>query len=199
VFGRIYATRAWGDDESASGPGSGIVRTARVREVIRDLVDELGVESLLDAGCGDYYWMRLAELPLREYVGVDVVPTLIKDLRRSFEKPGVRFVCADISRDRLPRADMVLCREVLMHFPDDDVMTALSNLKRTHARWFLTTTFVDRRVNEPIELGAWRPVNLEAPPFNLPPPLRTFEDIPLLDREQFLDKRIALWEFPTLL
>ena len=85
-----------------------------------------------------------------------------------------------------------------MHFPDDDVLAAISNLKRTRASWLLTTTFVNRPANEPIELGAWRPLNLEAPPFWFPPPLRQFEDAPLVDRELFLDKRLALWNLSTL-
>jgi hypothetical protein len=141
----------------------------------------------------------MVDLPVAEYVGVDVVPELIEDLNCSWARPGRRFVQSDITSDRLPAADFVLCREVLMHFPDRDVLAAVENLKRTGAPWLLTTTFVERSVNEPIELGWWRPLNLEAPPFEFPPPLRTFEDIPLVDPEHFLDKRLGLWELQTLL
>jgi len=199
VFSRIYSRREWGNAESASGPGSGLARTAQVRELLIDLLRELEVERLLDAGCGDFHWLRAADLPVREYVGVDVVPELVAEVRDRYAGPGRRFMTADITRDRLPVADFVLCREVLMHFPDEDVLAAIANMKRTRARWLLTTSFIDRRTNEAIELGAWRPLNLEAPPFDLPPPLRMFPDIPLVDREQFLDKRLALWELPTLL
>ncbi len=198
VFGRIHAQREWGDSESVSGPGSGLARTASIRDVLSRLLRELDVERFLDAGCGDFHWLRAAGLPVREYVGVDVVPELIAEVSHRYAGPGRTFIRADITRDRLPKTDFVLCREVLMHFPDEDVLAAISNLQRTRARWLLTTTFVDRRSNEAIELGAWRPLNLEAPPFDLPPPLRVFDDIPLADREQFLDKRLALWELPTL-
>jgi hypothetical protein len=85
-----------------------------------------------------------------------------------------------------------------MHFPDDDVLAAISNFKRTKARWLLTTTFVDRRVNQPIELGAWRPLNLEAPPFGFPRPRRLFEDVPIVERESYFDKRLALWDLARL-
>jgi SAM-dependent methyltransferase len=199
VFSRIYSAREWGDSESLSGPGSGLARTKSLREALPDLLRELDVGRLLDAGCGDFYWLRVAELPVREYIGVDVVPDLIYELVDAYAGPGRRFVRADITRDRLPLADFVLCREVLMHFPDEDVLAAIANMKRSRARWLLTTTFVDRAANEAIELGAWRPLNLEAPPFNFPTPLRMFEDIPSVDRERFRDKRLALWELPTLL
>jgi len=86
----------------------------------------------------------------------------------------------------------------LIHFPDDDVVRALTNFRRTGARWILTTTFRDRPRNEPIALGEWRTLNLEAPPFRLPPPQRTLPDIPIVDRDLYLDKRLALWELPAI-
>jgi len=199
VFSGIYARREWGDSESVSGPGSGLARTVGVRDELIRLLQELEVETFLDAGCGDFHWLCVAALPVREYVGVDVVRQLIDELEVHQAAPGRAFLQADITRDRLPRVDFVLCREVLMHFPDHDVFAAVSNLKRTRARWLLTTTFVDRERNDAIELGSWRPLNLEAPPFEFPPALRTFDDVPLVDREQFLDKRLALWELQKLL
>jgi SAM-dependent methyltransferase len=199
VFSRIYAGREWGDAESSSGPGSGVARTAEIRDLLPRLLRELEANVLLDAGCGDFHWLQLVELPVREYVGVDVVPELIAEVGERHAAPGRRFITADITSSRLPCADLVLCREVLMHFTDEDVFAAVANLKRTGAQWLLTTTFRDRAVNEPIELGMWRPLNLEAPPFDFAPPVRAFDDIPFVDREQFLDKRLALWELQTLL
>ena len=198
VFSRVYAERAWGDTDSASGPGSGIERTAGLRRELPPLLGELAVETLIDAGCGDFHWLRLADLPIRRYIGIDVVPELVSELESRYGGPGRDFLARDITRDALPRADIVLCREVLMHFPDKDVKRAVANFQRSGARWLLTTTFVDRTSNEPISLGDWRPLNLQAAPFDFPPPLRALEDIPLLDRERYLDKRLALWELSTL-
>lgn len=194
VFRRIYETAEWGSFESVSGPGSGLARTEDLRRELPALLTELGVRTLLDAGCGDFHWLQAAELPLRRYVGVEVVPELLAEVAHRHKRPGRRFVRADITRDRLPRADLVLCRDVLIHFPDEDVVRALANFARTGARWLLATTFVERPRNDPIELGGWRTLNLEAPPFRLPPPARLVLDLPLVDRELYLDKRLGLWE-----
>lgn len=196
VFRRIYDAGAWGSPESVSGPGSELVRTEDLRRELPALLTELGVEILLDAGCGDFHWLQAARLPVRRYIGVEVVPELRTEVERLHGGPGRLFVRADITRDPLPRADLVLCRDVLVHFPDEDVERALENLARTGARWLLATTFRERPHNVPIDLGAWRTLNLEAAPFGLPPPARTLLDIPLLDRELYLDKRLALWELP---
>lgn len=162
------------------------------------LLEELAVETLIDAGCGDFHWLRLADLPIRRYIGIDVVPELVAELESRYGGPQRDFLARDITLDALPRADFVLCREVLMHFPDQDVKRAVANFKGSGARWLLTTTFMDRASNEPIGLGDWRPLNLQAAPFDFPPPVRALEDIPLLDRARYLDKRLALWELSTL-
>jgi hypothetical protein len=82
-----------------------VARTEGIRELLPGLLRELDVEVLLDAGRGDFHWLRLAELPVREYVGIDVVAELIVDLGARYSTPDRRFVCADLTRDKLPRAD----------------------------------------------------------------------------------------------
>jgi SAM-dependent methyltransferase len=168
-----------------------------VRAALEKLLEQVGVRRLLDAGCGDFNWFRYVELRDCAYTGVDVVPELISHLTELYATAHRRFLLADITRDRLPRCDLVLCREVLMHFPDADLRAAVRNLRRTGARWLLTTTFAGRGRNEPIELGSWRPLDLEAEPFRFPPPLHLIEDVPDLDGE-FRDKRLGLWPFSTL-
>ena len=87
----------------------------------------------------------------------------------------------------------------LFHFPDDDVLRALGNLRRrTHATGLLTTSFRQRPENPPIPLGSWRPLNLEAGPFRFPPPVEEIEDLPLAQREEYADKRLCLWRFADL-
>jgi len=199
VFGRIYRGGEWMTADSRSGPGSELVRTAGLRRELPHLLAELGIDVLLDAGCGDFHWLSEAELPVREYIGVEVVPELAAELARGYARLGRRrFLHADITRDDLPPADLILCRDVLVHFPDDDVDRALAAFRRTGARWLLATTFTDRAANGPVELGGWRTLNLEAPPWEFPPPVRTLLDIPIVDRELYLDKRLALWELGRL-
>src|SRR2546423_8636807 len=133
VFARIHAQRAWGPAESSSGPGSGLARTAELRGVLEALLAELRLDTLLDAGCGDFHWLRAAQLPVRRYLGVEVVPALVVELERLYGDSVRRFIRADITREELPAADLVLCRDVLTHFPDEDVLRALPNLRRTGA------------------------------------------------------------------
>jgi SAM-dependent methyltransferase len=201
IFAEIYRGWSWGGDESASGPGSGLERTAGLRAALADVLSRLGTKVLLDAGCGDFHWMRAADLPVRRYVGVDVVRGLIEANRRRHgtRTRRRRFVHADIVCDDLPRADLVLCRECLMHLSDAEVARAVGNLRRTGAPYLLATTF-EAHDNVDIPTGDWRPINLQAPPFGFPAPVEAIPDVPIAEgaRDLYADKRLSLWRFADL-
>lgn len=170
-FTEIWRTNAWGSAESRSGSGSTLAQTARIRELLPALFREHGVRVLVDAGCGDLNWAHLVTERLELYLGFDVVPDLVASLRLRYEaRKNHFFNTADITRDRLPKADLILCRDVLTHLPHDLVATALEAFRNSGARLLLTTTFVRGR-NDPVRVGGWQPIDLCAPPFNLPPPV----------------------------
>jgi hypothetical protein len=189
VFERIYAENAWLCEESRSGPGSTLARTAQLREALPALLRELGVRSLLDAPCGDFHWMAEVPLPGVAYTGVDIVPALIEANRARFAAPGRAFAQADIVRDPLPYADAILCRECLVHLPLAAAVSTLANFRRSGARWLIATTFPGTRKNEEVATGWWRPLDLERPPFSLPPAIRHLnERLPA-----WPDKALGVW------
>jgi hypothetical protein len=168
VFSRIHGERLWGGGESASGIGSTLAATETVRRELPPLLSRLGVRMLLDAPCGDFNWMSAVDLGGVRYVGVDIVPELVEQNRARF---GLEFLCANIARDPLPRADLVLCRDCLIHLPYRSARAALDNFRRSGAAYLLTTHYPGAP-NRDILTGQWRPLDLEGPPFNLPPPLQ---------------------------
>ena len=176
VFARIYRRRGWQCGESPSGPGSESQRCRDLLDALPQLLRDLHAGSLLDAGCGDFHWMRELELDGVQYVGVDVVPPLIADNRARYGAGQRTFMLADITRDRLPACDVVLCRQCLIHLPNRQALRALRNFRRCGMRYLLATTFPAVTHNRDIWPGGFRAVNLEAAPFHLPRPLRVIED-----------------------
>jgi SAM-dependent methyltransferase len=193
LFADIYRRNAWRGMESSSGPGSGRAETAAVRRGLPRLLAELGCRSLLDAPCGDYHWMSQTPLALDQYFGADIVPEIVARNRRRHGDETRRFLCLDIRSATLPRVDLVLCRDGLVHFSDRDVWRALANFERSGSTWLLATTFPGRTENPVIVTGEWRPLNLEAAPFELPAPLRRLDERYLLEDGRFADKSLALW------
>ena len=109
VFSTIYHTSFWGSQSSRSGSGSDLIQTQVIRNSIPRLIQKYNVKVFLDAPCGDYYWMKSVPL-LCEYIGVDIVPDLINNNNKTY---GNKFRCLDLTKDPLPRADMILCRDCL--------------------------------------------------------------------------------------
>jgi len=198
VFADIYRRRVWGDGESRSGPGSGLARTAEIRADLAALLATLGVRSMLDAGCGDFHWMQAADLPLDLYIGADVVGDLVEECRQRHASRGRRFMHLDITRDWLPRVDLILCRDVLPHLSFADITRAVDNFKRSGATWLLTNTFVDRPRNDDIPTGAWRSLNFLQPPFSWPAAAGEIDERCHHTGGAYADKRLALWPLAAL-
>lgn len=177
-FSGIYETGAWqhGDDATpGSGEGSTLAATTKLREALPTLLGELGINTLLDIGCGDFTWMQHVDLN-QNYVGVDVVDSVIEKNRQLFERPGRVFAVADATVDDLPDADAVMCREVLFHLSFEDINKLLKNLLSKKRSYLIITSDTRTLFNSDIPTGDFRPLNLEARPLKFPPPDRVIDD-----------------------
>lgn len=175
-FTRIYDDNLWKSWETRSGPGSSWKSTIALRAHLDALFKELGVRILVDAGCGDLTWNADITVDLALYLGFDLVPELVARNRVLYEKRKNHFFnTADICRDRLPKGDAILCRNILTHLPNDAVRQALNRFRESKTPYLLATTFPGHK-NKEIEVGHWRGMDLTAPPFSLPAPERLVPD-----------------------
>ena len=197
-FARIYKTNLWFDSESRSGVGSSLDSTSVLRRSLPPLLRDLNVRRLLDVPCGDFNWMRDVDLSGIEYVGGDIVESLINANRERYESPARNFVKVDLTSGPLPSADAILCRDCLVHLSFANSFAAFRTMKASRARYLLTTTFLDRRVNKDVVDGDWRPLNLEQPPFLLPPPNSVIVEDCMEEGGAYADKALAVWRVSDL-
>lgn len=115
AFTRIHATNLWGAAESRSGLGSEHEATSVLRAALPELLRAVGATSLLDVPCGDFAWLGHVDLGPVEYVGADIVAVIVDRNAARYASPKRRFVRLDLTRDPLPPADVVLCRDCLVH------------------------------------------------------------------------------------
>lgn len=173
IFETIYRTNYWGSDISRSGTGSTLDRTNRLREALRDLIESHGIRTILDAACGDFTWMREMHFESMgvSYTGLDIVQPLIDDNNSRYGNQAVRFQCLNLINDKLPAADLVICRDCLVHLSEEHVLAALRNIASSGSRYLLTTSFRHTTKNKSIQTGDWRPLNLMLPPFSVGEPI----------------------------
>jgi len=182
--------------ESRSGPGSSLAETAAIRRELPVLVQELQVISILDVPCGDFHWMKEVALPIARYIGADIMTDQVTKNTVSFANDRRTFMRLDLRQDRLPKVDLILCRDCLVHLSFADIFLALENVKRSNSTYLLATTFPAARENTDIVTGEWRPLNLQLPPFLFPQPLRVLSE--RCSVEGYADKSLGLWKITDL-
>ena len=192
VFSEIYYNNTWNDSESASGHGSRLARTAVIRSELPLLLKRLKAASLLDAGCGDFNWMQHVEVNEIHYIGADIVPELIVRNQRLYGRANREFITADISAGRLPRADVILCRESLIHLSFSRIDRVLSSFRNSGAQYLLCTTHTTIQQNIDCPDGGWRSLNLQLPPLNFPTPLE------LIVEDADAGKCLGVWQLNNL-
>lgn len=197
AFRHVLETNLWGDPESISGSGSSLDQTRRLRHDLPALCLRLGIRSILDLPCGDGHWMARVDLPGIAYTGGDLLPELVA-ANSDRASTGRRFEVLDLTASPLPPADLLLCRDCLVHLSFADAARALANIRQARITHLLTTTFPAETINLDITTGDWRPLNLERAPFNFPPPLALLTEGCTEAEGRFLDKSLGLWALKDL-
>jgi len=117
-----------------SGPGSYGALAEGKAAFLNAFVDEHGVGSVIEFGCGDGHQLSLARYP--RYVGVDVSRTAIGLCRRQFAHDGTKsfFLYDDacfVDRAGLFTAELALSLDVIYHLTEDEVFEPVAALRES--------------------------------------------------------------------
>ncbi len=174
IFNRIYKNATWGKDaqgKGSSGPGSTLEQgrpfIAYVQQILNQKSD---IRTVVDIGCGDWVLGREIDWGNRNYIGIDVVESLVKQHQINFGSQTTHFVHLDVIQDPLPNGDLVLCKDVLIHWPNTTISQFLTKLKQF--KYCIIVNDIDSislPINQDISTGEFRPLNLTLPPFSLQP------------------------------
>lgn len=199
IFKYIYDNNFWGA-KSLSGPGSDLENTKNLRLFLAEFIEKYNIKSMIDAPCGDMFWFSKLNLKDVQYRGYDIVGDIIEKNKRKFKnKKNYSFEKKDVVMEKLPQADLILCRDLIIHLPINAVYVLIKNFIRSKSKYLLITQHVilnDRYpMNEDIRVGDFAFRNLTLPPFNFPLPK-------LLVQEEWPDtnclRYMALYELKAL-
>lgn len=174
VFINIFNSNKWTSKESISGTGSEIKTTSLIRESLPNILDKYDIKSILDIPCGDFNWMKEVSLDGIKYIGADIVPKLIEDNKIKY--PKYDFKVMDVITSQIPKVDLIIVRDCLVHLSNDNVKKAINNIKNSGSKYLLTTSFVDKNNTKDIIDGEWRSINVNKEPFSLPKPVEILPD-----------------------
>jgi hypothetical protein len=198
VFTEVYRRNAWKGKGSVSGPGSDVHQTRIIINELPILFNDFNISTMLDIPCGDFHWMKDVDLSNIDYMGADIVNELIQKNAENYGRDGVSFQYLNLIKDKLPKKDLVFCRDCLVHFSFADIFLALNNICNSQSEYILLTTFTGRKDNYDIVTGMWRVLNLELPPFLFPEPLRIINEGCTEGDGAFEDKALGLWRIADI-
>ncbi len=122
-----------------------LVRFRKLMEIA-----DLRSRRVLDLGCGigDFYPLLIEKFGQLDYTGIDLVPEMVQHAAQKY--PQARFLCRDLSTDRLDESfDYVLASVVFNNaMPDSDAyMRELLTLAFKYCTLGLGFNFISSHVN----------------------------------------------------
>jgi len=191
----------WGNETTYSGPGSTQHYTENLRRELPKIYEKFNITSVLDAPCGDLNWMNLVinKCKTVDYIGGDIVKSLIDKNTERFGRSGVKFIELDITSNKLPSVDLMICRDCLFHLHKEEIFNFIDNFVNSDIKYLLTSTYTEYNTNVDISVGRFFKINLFESPYNFPEkPLYKIDDwVPgfpikemyLWDRDQIIAAR----------
>lgn len=143
--------RGWKSTETPCGTGSTVENSRLARSCLTRLVKRYEIKTVSDAGAGDLNWIRKTSWDV-EYQGYDLFP----------RHPDV--IQFDMTKEVLPKTDLILCRHVLNHLSIQFSERAVENFRKSGSTYLLMT-------NAPNQRDYWKAYD-----FSIGEPIETFPD-----------------------
>jgi SAM-dependent methyltransferase len=201
VFETIYQHGLWGKNslgEGTSGFGSTLIQGWNFILTVQYLLNTQNIQKIVDVGCGDWVLAREIDWGNRNYLGVDIVKSVIEKNQKQYSSKNINFLHANAIESLVPKCDLIICRDVLVHLPLKAIAQMIHLFKKSGSTYLLTTSFSNRTSNNEIVTGLWRPINLMAPPFNLCTPEFLFTEDCIECGGAYADKACAVWKLENI-
>lgn len=152
VFTRVYEEHQWGGagDSYCSGSGSSGFHASQYAAVVKQLIQDKGIKTMIDLGCGDFVVGRALRTEGVKYIGIDIVDNLIHKNLEAYGDAITSFQSLDMVKDQLPDGDLCIIRQVFQHLSNKQIVSVLQKTKKF--KYILITEhypapFVKIRVN----------------------------------------------------
>ncbi len=203
---KVFEHRDWSQGRpgvSKSGLNATLASTERLRRAFPRLFQTYAVKRFVDAPCGDFFWMQHVDLTGIDYHGFEISNTL-NDFNQQFTRDNVHFDILDITSDPLPQADMMMCRDCLVHLTFDMRWAFFENFVASGITWLLITTWLRPDNRWVYHNGGEKSFNMTAEPFSFPQPvelvLETADELPanIADDPQTSHRGMGVWHRDTI-
>jgi SAM-dependent methyltransferase len=141
-------------------------RLTSYADIISGFIRSNRITSVAEFGCGFWTYAALIDWRGVTYDGYDVFSGVIEKNIRDHSAPNIRFHTLTDSTRPAP-VDLIICKDVFQHLPNEDVQHLLTLFKATARISLIINDVVpDANTNGAAERGGYRAIRLDQPPFN---------------------------------
>lgn len=165
AFTDIYKRDLWG---GGSGPGSKPENALAYMTMLRGVLLNDSIKTIADLGCGDWVLMEKIKVPNDKiYTGFDLVESVIDKNISKHAAKNISFVkINDINDFVNVKADLLIVKDVLQHWPDEQIQFFLEKILPNFKYALITNDYAKDNSKLKIKHGGFRDLNLQAKPFN---------------------------------
>jgi 2-polyprenyl-3-methyl-5-hydroxy-6-metoxy-1,4-benzoquinol methylase len=162
IFTNIYNNDEW---TLGSGPGSQLRNVKMYLHFLQKILIEYDIKSVIDLGCGDWTFSKHINWKGINYVGIDIVESIIDNNINEYKSENVNFYNTEIfDIQNTELYDLVIIKDVFQHLNYEEIFKILDHIKNVKFV-LITNDFCNNNIN--CDNGKWRPLNFEISPFNL--------------------------------
>lgn len=164
VFYDIYSKKLWGSQPS--GTGSRVKESQPYVDAVNAFIHARGYRTVVDCGSGD--GLVSSKINCADYVGLDCYPSLVLANKAKYGRENRQYLALDFFKDRelIPSSDVLLCKDVLHHWPTHMIVTFLDYLTQSK-KWKVLVFCQDSKQihpNQDCPLGGYRALSLSMEP-----------------------------------
>ncbi len=153
--------------ETYSGPGSLLKNTDNLIKHFPEFIKKYSIKSIIDIPCGDFNYMKEINLDNIEYTGYDISINAIKRCLK-FKKNNINFSVLDATVEQLKYADLIICKDLLLHLSFDHINLILDNIVKSNCKYFAVSRYNNGNVINVDQISGLhnRCIEITKEPFN---------------------------------
>jgi hypothetical protein len=166
IFTNIYENCDWGDNHNpsykgSSGYGSCLEYNTHYIQLLKKLINEKNIGSVVDLGCGDFCCGKAIYDDLNvKYTGYDTYQKIIQSHKDCYKDPKYKFITLDFynNKEQIVSADLCILKDVLQHWSTYDIYHFLNYIVNTKKfKYILICNCCNQKYDgQDTITGAWR-------------------------------------------
>jgi 2-polyprenyl-3-methyl-5-hydroxy-6-metoxy-1,4-benzoquinol methylase len=130
-FEEIYEANKWKAGKGyGSGEGSLFENAVPYVDFLQKFINENGIRSVIDIGCGDWQLSKHVNWDGLQYLGVDIVQNVIDSNKQEYSTKSIKFECANIGDLKHGPVDLIMIKDVLQHWSITSINQLLERLPK---------------------------------------------------------------------